>query len=173
MDATHHPEQWKPVHGYEGIYEVSYYGRVRSVERTIVRSDGQRRRFKSRIRRLARTADGRYSVNLWKENVGCTSLVHVLVLEAFVGPRPPDHLACHRNGDPTDNRPENLYWGTCSDNMQDCLRHGNHVNANKTRCRRGHEYSPENTYVIPSTGGRMCRICMRINVVNYKERHGL
>ena len=41
-------EQWKPVHGYEGIYEVSSHGRVRSVDRTVTRSDGKVHRYKGK-----------------------------------------------------------------------------------------------------------------------------
>ena len=50
--------------------------------------------------------------------------VHHLVLEAFIGPRPPGHEACHTNGNPMDNRLSNLYWGLPSDNDQDMRRHG-------------------------------------------------
>lgn len=53
--------------------------------------------------------------------------VHVLVLEAFVGPRPEGMQACHDpDWNPGNNRLSNLRWGTQSDNTQDCLRHGRH-----------------------------------------------
>jgi len=48
--------------------------------------------------------------------------VHVLVLEAFVGPRPDGHVACHRNDQSHDNRIANLYWGTVDDNVADRIR---------------------------------------------------
>ena len=50
--------------------------------------------------------------------------VHVLVLEAFIGPRPPKYQACHNNGDTTDNRLQNLRWDTVSNNHMDKHRHG-------------------------------------------------
>jgi len=50
--------------------------------------------------------------------------VHHLVLQVFVGPRPAGCEACHRNGIPTDNRLENLYWGTPIDNDADQREHG-------------------------------------------------
>ena len=56
-----------------------------------------------------------------------TVCVHRLVLETFVGPKPDGQEACHINGDPTDNRVENLYWGSRSQNMQDMSRHGTHA----------------------------------------------
>lgn len=54
---------------------------------------------------------------------------HILVLELFVGPRPtPQHHARHLNGDPLDNRLENLAWGTAKENYADSKRHGtNHL----------------------------------------------
>jgi hypothetical protein len=53
-------------------------------------------------------------------------LVHRLVLEAFVGPCPPGMECCHNNGDPSDNRLENLRWDTHSGNTMDSLSHGTH-----------------------------------------------
>jgi DNA-binding XRE family transcriptional regulator len=53
------------------------------------------------------------------------SKVHRIVLETFVGPAPDGCQACHRNGVRTDNRVENLYWGTAADNSADRHRHGN------------------------------------------------
>jgi hypothetical protein len=53
-----------------------------------------------------------------------TKLVHRLVLEAFVGPCPPGLEGCHRNDDSSDNRLENLYWGTHRQNMADRERNG-------------------------------------------------
>jgi len=51
--------------------------------------------------------------------------VHQLVLRAFVGPRPtPKHETRHLNGEPTDNRPENLKWGTSKENKADMRKHG-------------------------------------------------
>lgn len=56
--------------------------------------------------------------------------VHHLVLEAFVGARPDGHEACHRNGVPTDNRVENLYWGTRVENDADRRTHGRNRGVN-------------------------------------------
>ena len=47
-----------------------------------------------------------------------------LVLLAMVGPPPEGTECCHKNGDPGDNTPDNLYWGTDSDNFRDAMRHG-------------------------------------------------
>lgn len=50
--------------------------------------------------------------------------VHRLMLETFVGPRPEGTEGCHKNDIKIDNRPENLYWGTHSENMKDAFRNG-------------------------------------------------
>lgn len=84
--------------------------------------------------------------------------VHRLVLMAFVGPG--DGLdGCHNNGDRMDNRLENLRWGTRADNIRDQVRHGTHNNARKTHCKRGHEFTPENTYLRGNR--RQCVTCTR------------
>ena len=67
-----------------------------------------------------------------------TVCVHTLVLTTFVGPRPDGMEACHRNGDPTDNRVENLYWGTRSDNVRDMYRHGTWAKTRPTNTGSSH-----------------------------------
>ena len=51
QDPLERAERWKPVTGHEGIYEVSNHGRVRSVDRTVTRSDGQVHRRKGKLLR--------------------------------------------------------------------------------------------------------------------------
>ena len=112
-------ENWKAIPDYEGWYEVSDYGRVRSVERTT--RHGHKR--KQRVLK-ATPQGGKYlKVDLSRDNRQRTRLVHQLVLEAFVGPRD-GKQACHNNGIRTDNRLENLRWGTISENALDRSKHG-------------------------------------------------
>lgn len=153
--TTH--ETWKAIPGYEGFYEVSDQGRVRSLDRTV--SDG--RRVKGQFLSPDRGRYGHLRVTLQKNGKIERILVHRLVLQAFVGPCPPEMQACHWNDIPYDNRLENLRWDTPSANSQDALRNGRNPYANKTHCPRGHEYTPENTFV-PRPGQRNCRECGRI-----------
>lgn len=88
--------------------------------------------------------------------------VHDLVLETFVGPKPEGSCVRHMNGDSRDNRVENLCYGTYSENSYDRVAHGNHHNAVKTTCLRGHEFTDDSTY-ITTWGGRQCRLCVRHN----------
>jgi hypothetical protein len=117
-------EIWKPVVGHEGAYEVSNLGQVRSLDRLVPhrRKTGTfMRKRKGQMLRPGRKACGHVSVAVGKGN---SVSVHVLVLEAFVGPRPDGQEACHQNDVPDDNRLENLSWGTRSKNLLDAVRNG-------------------------------------------------
>lgn len=144
---------WRPVVGWEGLYEVSADGQVWGV---------RRKGSKGGILRLITSKRCAYPhVSLWINGKPETRYVHHLVMEAFAGPRPPGMETRHLNGDPSDNRwPENLAYGTSSENNYDIIRHGRNHNASKTHCKRGHEFTPENTFT--SDGGRHCRECHRI-----------
>ena len=76
--------------------------------------------------RLLPDRDGHLQVVLYKDRRPCRRYVHRLVLEAFVGPCPAGYQGCHNNGNPADNRVENLRWGTASSNVADAVRHGTH-----------------------------------------------
>lgn len=150
-------ELWRPVPGYEGAYEVSSQGRVRSLER--LDSRGHKRRGKL-LSAGSSGREGRLTVSLADNGAMRTHWVHQIVLMAFVGPRPAGMEACHWNGDPRDNRVENLRWGTRRENTLDRVRHGTHNKVRVTHCPQGHEYTPENTYMHPR-GSRICRECGR------------
>lgn len=117
-------EVWKPVPGYEGVYEVSNQGRVRSLDRYVECVGPIKGRYlskkKGRVLRPGPSNYGHLSVVLGRRQ---TRMVHDLVLRAFVGAPPPKHECCHNNGDPTDNRLENLRWGTRSQNNADAVLH--------------------------------------------------
>lgn len=101
-------EQWKPVVGYEGLYEVSNLGRVKSLAREVVGHGGSTYRIMDRI---LKPAGGRYpQVALCKGGTSKSYRIHTLVVEAFIGPRPTggDYTVDHVNKDKKDNRVENL-----------------------------------------------------------------
>lgn len=144
VSSREHLEEWRPVPGYEGLYEASNLGRVRSPRRVL----------KQRLNNM-----GYPVVEMSRGGRSRESLVHRQVLKAFQG-EPPAGTECrHLNGVSTDNRIENLTWGSKSENTVDQIRHGTHRNARKAACPRGHEFTPENTYIQPSNGGRCCRTC--------------
>ncbi len=148
-------ETWRSIPGWEGLYEVSNLGRVRSVDRTVVTGLGPRR-YKGRLRRVYTGDDLRPRVTF---RGAYNYKVCALVLKAFVGPRPHGMEACHNNGDSTDNRLENLRWDTPSANNYDLVLHGRHIHARKTHCKRGHLLAEPN--LKASQTGRACLACAR------------
>lgn len=151
-------ETWKPIPGYEGLYEVSDMGRVRSLDQIVNLSDGRSRRHSGRI--LRATKSGRYWQVYLSPELGKRRnvLVHSLVLAAHVGPRPEGQVGRHLNDDKDDNRLVNLAYGTAVDNMQDALRNGTNPRARQDRCSRGHEFDR-----IDIRGWRKCSICTNAN----------
>ena len=108
-------EVWLPVVGYEGLYEVSDYGRIRSFLRP-----------KHPDRMIKPTRDGRYLVvNLTAEGGRqATRRVHRIVADAFLGPQPDGLETLHGPGGSLDNRLANLSYGTTAQNSRDRERDG-------------------------------------------------
>lgn len=118
-------EEWRPVVGYEGMYEVSNMGRVRSIDRTLHYKDGRTPFVKGQLLSPV-SLHHDYGVNgSTYQRVKITKykhkLVHVLVAEAFIGPRPEDCEVMHINGIRNDNRVENLRYGTKSENSRQSI----------------------------------------------------
>lgn len=159
-------EAWAPIPRHPD-YEVSTLGRVRSWK-----TYGP---VKPRI--LVTHMEGGYVRATLSR---AQRRVHQLVLEAFVGPRPEGLLTRHLDGDPTNNRLDNLAYGTPSENMRDRRDHGTDANVNKTKCANGHELTSENTLIrkrpSSSSGGptyRACRICRnKVKRENYHRSKG-
>lgn len=163
--------RWRPVVGYEGLYEVSDDGRIKSLARTTTGRNGTPRQLPEKILQGSTTSSNRYpSVRLTRargESEG--RLIHHLVLEAFVGPRPEGMQGLHRDDDRNNNSLSNLYWGTFEDNARDKNLNGRNGNANKTHCIHGHEYTPENT-IINCKGRRECATCKKRWSATTEER---
>lgn len=149
-------EEWRPVPGFEETYEVSNQGRVRNRKRGTVLKP----RLKKGYNQSALHKNNRYT------HVG----VHRLVAMAFHGPPPEGKpLALHKNGRPLDNRPENLYWGDYTENMQDRFKHGTDNRTLTTECRNGHKYTTENTYWSKHEH-RSCQACRREHTRKQNQR---
>lgn len=106
-------EFWRPVVGFEGFYEVSDLGRVRSVNRTVATHSGALRFYRGKLLKLRpNVVGGHLYVSLKKQGKHFTPTVHSLVLAAFVGPRPEGLQCCHGPKGKTCNELNNLSWGT-------------------------------------------------------------
>lgn len=121
-------EEWRPVVGFEGLYEVSDHGRVRSLGRVITDKRGWNYRRRPRLLSPGRLKSGHLCVRLYAiDGTARTYRVHELVLVSFVCPRPDGLEACHYDGDPANNHRSNLRWDTRSANIFDQVRHGTHI----------------------------------------------
>lgn len=162
-------ENWRPVVGWEDLYEVSDQGRVRSRDR-IVPSRGGTRVAAGRVLRPGPTQSGRRTVSLSRDGHARPRRIYLLVLEAFVGPRPPGMCGCHNDGNPSNDALVNLRWDTWSGNQQDTIEHGRNAHLNTTHCPRGHELIPENLQrsMYAKTGKRACLACHRADS-NYRS----
>lgn len=164
-------EQWLPAVGFEGCYEVSDLGQVRSLDRVTISKTGRSRFFRGRTLKQPFSGNGRQEeVNLCRNGIQTPKLVYHLVLTAFRGPRPPGMDGCHNNGIETDNRLVNLRWDTHEANMQDMSRHGRSHWGNRVCCPREHPLVVPN--LVPSIlakGRRECLACARIKSGNRKS----
>lgn len=114
-------EVWKPVVGYEGEYEVSNLGRIKSKARTIIHGHTGTRIIPETIRKIQTRSHGRKYVLLSNKR---PIAIHRAVAEAFIGPCPDGCNCNHIDGDPANNRVENLEWITHSENMKHAYRNG-------------------------------------------------
>jgi len=109
-------EIWKDVIGYEGKYQVSNQGQVRSLR--------YRNTDKVKVRRSSTTNKGYGLIILSKDNRSRSFRVHRLVYEAFNGVT--ELLVLHKDGNPQNNNIDNLYAGTQKQNIADSIKHGTH-----------------------------------------------
>lgn len=117
-------EIWKDVSGYEGYYQVSNLGRVRSLDREVAYKNGRIDLLSGRLLKYGNDKNGYPRLFLSKDGKKKLFLIHRLVLIAFVGPCPSGMEACHKNGIRTDNMVYNLRWDTSLANSVDSKKHG-------------------------------------------------
>ena len=120
-------ESWKDIPGYEGFYQVSDKGRVRTVRRVVIRRNNSPHTVRSKLLHPWKI-DGYLFVALYKERGKPTCIsIHRLVLLAFVGPCPEGMEACHfPDNNRTNNHIGNLRWDTKINNASDREIHGTH-----------------------------------------------
>lgn len=149
QEATEH---WLPVSGWEGLYEVSDQGRVRSLPRptkTGVRG--------GRVLTPGRGPDGRTVIGLCNGGKQLSRHIYVLVARAFLGPCPPGMVVCHGPGGNGDDRLANIRYDTHSGNRLDAIRRDGtwrNQNAKKTCCPKC-----GGPFLVQYDGRRYCRPC--------------
>ncbi|MFC5996979.1 NUMOD4 motif-containing HNH endonuclease [Pseudonocardia hispaniensis] len=164
-------ERWLPVVGFEGEYEVSDRGRVRSLDRILIHKNGFMRRVRGRLLTPYPITGGYLAFRARRR----PTTVHSAVMAAFVGPRPHGMEILHWDGDPSNNHLENLRYGTPAENQDDSIRHGRHGYATRRVCPRNHRLVPPN--LVPGRakqGIRWCRACNRAKAqLHYYQKQGV
>lgn len=117
-------EDWRPVVGYEGLYDISNFGNVYSVPRVVTRSNGVPQTIKGGLLNPCLDGFGYPTVTLRKNAKPKQFRVHTLLLTAFVGERPDGLEALHADDVKTNCTLDNLRWGTRIENHVDAARNG-------------------------------------------------
>ena len=163
-------EKWLPVPGFERLYEASSHGRVRSLDRVIVKKDGSEQLYRGRLLKGSRINGGKkIVVKLGRDGVTHHFTRAQIVAETFIGTISKDEKVIHINGIGTDDRVENLRIGSQKDVVQNSIKLGTHYSANKnhhnrkkTHCSRGHKLQEPNlSQYWLKQGNRYCRACLR------------
>lgn len=107
-------EEWRDIEGYEGLYQVSDWGRVKSLDRVIkvinILFGYQIRHLKEKYIKPKVNSNNRLQVRLWKDGVKEQKQIHVIVAEAFI-PNPNGYDVVHHiDHNPQNNRADNLIW---------------------------------------------------------------
>ena len=152
-------ESWKAIPGYEGFYEASTLGRIRSISRRIPR------RRKGRVLKPKPASDGRKIVTLCK-NTRKTFYIGQLVLKTFVGPRPSENMQmCHfPDPNPANNTLANLRWGTPAENQADRVIHGTNNNGERHPMAKLNDTDIERIFDLRKYGCTQLDIAKWINI---------
>lgn len=124
-------EIWKDIPDYEGLYQVSNLGRVKSLDRAIEYSNGKTVFTKGKIIKQNKDKHDRLRLRLSKNNKGKNYFVHTLVALAFIGDRPDGYVVAHCDGNNNNNKLSNLRYDTITENAIDMYRHGKKVSIGK------------------------------------------
>lgn len=117
-------EEWRDIKGYEGLYQVSNMGNVRSVTHTTVHRDGKVVRYEGKMLTPHNGDRGYKFVNLSKNGIVNLANVHRLVAETFLPKDDGKNVVNHKDGNKHNNTVENLEWVTYSENSKHAVRNG-------------------------------------------------
>lgn len=159
-------EIWMPVYGHEESYMVSDLGSVKSLDRYVKYCTGKIVFSKGKTLSPGLASTGYLTVSLKTNERQISYCVQILVLEAFVCPRPEGMMGLHSDAIRTNNKLDNLRWGTSSDNAQDQIKN-NTFNFSKGEKHQLAKLSNKTVLEIKkliSIGERSCDIARKMNL---------
>lgn len=129
-------EEWRAAVGYEGLYEVSNLGRVRTLPHTRRSRSGRVAEVRMRLLRPVKlpAPHNHWTITLSRDRHRVSQPLHTMVLVAFAGPSPAGMECRHVDGNPDNNRVDNLQWGTPAENAADRDRHGTTARGERNGC---------------------------------------
>jgi hypothetical protein len=153
-------EAWKDIKGFEGLYQISNLGRVKSLKRNITFKDGRVCNKEEKIIKN-RLSMGYFFVCLCKNSKSYPKKIHRLVAEAFIPNSENKPCIDHINGIRTDNRIENLRWVTYSENNMSPI-----YREKRKGLMKGHVFSKEHNNKISkaNTNGKMSKQVVQIDL---------
>lgn len=118
-------EVWKDIPGFEGLYQASSTGCIRThKDKTTSSKKFKERHWKQRVLKTRGKQNSGYRVSLWKDGVVYDRLVARLVATTFLGEPPEGFTVNHKDGNRFNNNIENLEWLSREDNIRHGFRNG-------------------------------------------------
>jgi hypothetical protein len=173
-------EIWKDIKGWEGFYQISSLGRVKSLERYKDSGNGLQKVYEKVL--IPYKANKRYFIiGLSSESKTHAKYIHRLVLLTFIGYPKENQEACHNDGDISNNRVNNLRWDTRINNIKDKSKHGTQLQGESSPLAKLTEKDVIEIKRLYKTGSYYHRdlavmfgvsranICLIVNEVNWKH----
>jgi hypothetical protein len=155
-------EVWKDIEGYEGYYQVSNFGQIKSLSREVKRSDFKKGFYHSRILKLAKDQKGYQRVVLTKESQRKTFKIHRIVSQHFLLNSIEGKEINHLDGDKANNA-----WY----NLEVCSSSQNAIHAIKTGLRKAVKLDKEKVLMIRSSQLSVFELAKKFNVTVSNIRH--
>lgn len=147
-------ELWADISGYEGAYQVSNIGQIRSVSRIVTRKNGRQHTVKGKILRAYPNVDGYPTIRLSRQGRLASYRVHRLVAEAFIPKAEGRPFVNHKDGNKANNAVTNLEWCNASENQKHAFRTG----LNHHVLLRGYDCSCSKEVIqLDSNGVELCK----------------
>ena len=117
-------EIWKDIKDYEGLYQVSSNGIIKSLPRTIIKRNGQHQKRQGKILSPSLDRYGYPKVVLHKNNIKKNESIHKLVGVSFLNKKETQNQINHLDGNKLNNNIKNLEWVSAKDNTQHAIKNG-------------------------------------------------